>query len=132
MINEKIMRHIDLLGLLIQSTEAMIASCKDGKYELVDSIAQNRERLINIVRLLQDDIESEIQNTKKQYTACEMEIFNSWIQDVTNLVNENQKLDDQCLDLLAKAKDTTTEEISTVFKSRKQFQGYNLNNVKSR
>lgn len=132
MIFDKIMRHLDMLGLLVQSTQAMISSCNNGKYESVESIADNRERLINIVKLLQDDIENEIQSVKIQYNQDEMEIFKAWVNDVTELINYNAQLDEQCLELLAQAKNSTTQEISSVFKKRKQFQGYNLNNVKTR
>ncbi len=132
MIIEKIMRHLDLLGLLINSTQAMISSCENGKFDIVDNIADNRERLINIIKLLQDDIESQLQSTKQHFNSDEMDIFKAWIEDVTNLVAENQKLDDECLELLDRAKNSTTEEIATVFKKKKQFQGYNLNNVKTR
>ncbi|MFG1500494.1 hypothetical protein ABMA70_09845 [Halobacteriovorax sp. XZX-3] len=128
----KITRHLDLLGLLVNSTKSMITSCNNGRFDLVDNISENRERLINIIRLLQDDIEAEIQNNKVIYPQEDIEIFKSWIQDVTELVHENQKLDDECLNLLSQAKESTTKEISTVFKKRQQFQGYNLNNVKNR
>ncbi|WP_412471041.1 hypothetical protein [Halobacteriovorax sp. RT-2-4] len=128
----KITRHLDLLGLLVNSTKSMITSCNNGRFDLVDNISENRERLINIIRLLQDEIEAEIQNNKVIYPQEDIEIFKSWIQDVTELVHENQKLDDECLNLLSQAKESTTKEISTVFKKRQQFQGYNLNNVKNR
>ncbi|EPZ50592.1 hypothetical protein M902_1387 [Bacteriovorax sp. BAL6_X] len=128
----KITRHLDLMGLLVNSTKSMINSCQNSRYDLVEQISENRERLINIIRLLQDDIESELQNNKTVYPQEDMDIFKAWIGDVTELVQENQRLDKECLNLLAKAKESTTKEISTVFKKRQQFQGYNLNNVKNR
>ncbi|MGI4991339.1 hypothetical protein ACRXCV_01845 [Halobacteriovorax sp. GFR7] len=129
---DKITRHLELMGLLVNSTKSMISSCHNGRYDLVEHISENRERLINIIRLLQDEIESELQNNKAIYPQEDMEIFKAWIGDVTELVQENQRLDEECLNLLAQAKESTTKEISTVFKKRQQFQGYNLNNVKNR
>lgn len=128
----KIMRHLDLLGVLVSATNSMLKNAELGNFETVEQVAENRERLINIVRLLQDDIEEKLQNSKAHYKDSEMDVFRSWIQDVTILITKNDELDKQCLETLSKAKESTTQEISNVYKTRKQFQGYNLNNVKNR
>lgn len=128
----KIMRHLDLLGVLVSATNSMLKNAELGNFETVEQVAENRERLINIVRLLQDDIEEKLQSSKAHYKDSEMDVFRSWIQDVTILITKNDELDKQCLETLSKAKESTTQEISNVYKTRKQFQGYNLNNVKNR
>lgn len=128
----KIMRHLDLLGVLVSATNSMLKNAELGNFETVEQVAENRERLINIVRLLQDDIEEKLQSSKAHYKDSEMDVFRSWIQDVTILITKNDELDKHCLETLSKAKESTTQEISNVYKTRKQFQGYNLNNVKNR
>ncbi len=128
----KIMRHLDLMNVLVDATQSMLKNSQSGNFESVEQIADNRERLINIVRLLQDEIESKLQSATTHYTSSEIDVFKSWISDVTEIVKKNDELDRQCLEELSQAKESTTREISNVYKTRKQFQGYNLNNTKTR
>ncbi|WP_412473983.1 hypothetical protein [Halobacteriovorax sp. YZS-1-1] len=120
------------MNVLVDATQSMLKNSQSGNFESVEQIADNRERLINIVRLLQDEIESKLQSATTHYTSSEIDVFKSWISDVTEIVKKNDELDRQCLEELSQAKESTTREISNVYKTRKQFQGYNLNNTKTR
>lgn len=128
---EKIMQHIDLLSALTSASNALLTAAQNRKFEIVEQIVENRERLLNVIKTIQTNIEDDIAKLHPgQVTREEIEILKSWSQEVNQIVMINDKLDRDSMILLEQQKEETTKEIATVFTNRQSFKGYDLSNVK--
>ncbi|EQC43267.1 hypothetical protein [Bacteriovorax sp. Seq25_V] len=128
---ENIMQHLDLLEALTNASQGLLAAAQNGKVDLVDQIIDNRERLINIIRKVQTNVEEEIAKFDlKTVTPEHIQIFKTWSQEVNQIVYVNDKLDIETTEILTNQKEQTTQEIASVFKNRQSFKGYDLSNVK--
>jgi len=91
---ENIMQHLDLLEALTNSSQGLLLAAQNGKVELVDQIIDNRERLINIIKKVQTNVEEEIGALDlKTVTPEHIQIFKTWSQEVNQIVYVNDKLD---------------------------------------
>lgn len=93
--------------------------------------SNNRERLINIIDQIQSKTEIMIKALPSSSLGQEfIDVLILWSQEVANWVEDVDQIDQKILDKLYTLKESTTKEIATIFKSRQQFKGYNLNSVR--
>lgn len=125
------MVHIDLLDLVERCSKSMLRAASEGNLDEVGFLSENRERVIAAVTKKQQEIESFTHLLEvRQLTPTLMGIIKSWGQDLDTWVSRIQELDDQIVDELEREKIETSKQIGTLFKTKEQFKGYNLNNTK--
>lgn len=125
------MVHIDLLDLVERCSKGMLRAASEGNLEEVGFLSENRERVIAVLTAKQQEIESfthliEVRHLTPQLMA----IIKSWGQDLDHWVMRIQELDNQIVNQLEREKAETSKQIGTLFKTKEQFKGYNLNNTK--
>jgi predicted GTPase len=125
------MRHTALLDSSLKMTHNMFVATSRGDINLVNFEADNRERVINILEKFQTEIENMLATLKAEEVSQEIvEIIKAWQVDVNNWATEVDAIDAKSFEVLEAQKLETTKEIATIFTSRQQFKGYNLNNTK--
>ncbi len=134
MINEiykDIMAHLDLIDAVDRESKLILRAARLGDLDQVDVTIENRDRLIKILESTQGKIEQKTHLLENHELNEEsIGILKSWLNDLNLWVEKNLSIDAEIVALLEQEKDETTKQISTVFKSRQQHKGYNLNNVK--
>ncbi|EQC44857.1 hypothetical protein M899_0105 [Bacteriovorax sp. BSW11_IV] len=126
-----IMRHIDLIDGANRLTNSILNAAKKGDVDTLVNDSDNRDRLISVLDRFQKFVEEEIGNIKSNEVSKELvDILKTWSYEVSAWASKTDEIDQQTLQLLEAQKEETTKEIATIFKSRQQFSGYNLNNLK--
>ncbi|MDD0854631.1 hypothetical protein HBN50_16075 [Halobacteriovorax sp. GB3] len=126
-----LMRHIDLMDASIRSTNKLLTAASKGDISSIEEESDNRERLIKVIDRFQKFIEEEIQQLAgSQIDATGIDILKTWAYEVHKWVDKTERLDQEISEQLESLREETSKEISTIFKSRQQFKGYNLNNLK--
>lgn len=126
-----LMRHTSLLDSSLNMTHNIFQATSRGDINLVNFEADNRERVISILTKFQTEIEDMLATLKAdEVTQDIVEIIKAWQVDVNCWASEMDAIDAKSFEVLEVQKLETTKEIGTIFKSRQQFKGYNLNNTK--
>lgn len=126
-----LMRHTALLDSSLKMTHEMFQATCRGDINLVNFEADNRERVMKILEKFQSEIENMLATLKPdEITQDIVEIIKAWQVDVNNWAIELDAIDVKSSEVLEAQKLETTKEIATIFTSRQQFKGYNLNNTK--
>lgn len=126
-----LMRHTALLDSSLKMTHEMYIATTRGDINLVNFEADNRERVINILEKFQSEIENMVATLKPEEITQEIiSILRAWQSDLSSWAQEVEAIDVKSFEILEAQKLETTKEIGTIFKSRQQFKGYNLNNTK--
>ncbi len=126
-----LMRHTALLDSSLKMTHAMFQATTRGDINLVNFEAENRERVIKILEKFQTEIECMLATLKAdEVTQDIVDIIKAWQIDLNNWATEVDAIDVKSFEVLEVQKLETTKEIATIFTSRQQFKGYNLNNTK--
>ncbi len=131
--NETIQRmdyHQSLLNKSVSLTEKMIKAAQKENIELVTELADNRQRLLDIINQAQADIEKKLEQNIGTRESSFIRKANSWISNTQIFIQEIARLDEILLEELNQVKENTIKEVSKVYKQKKSIQGYNLNNVK--
>jgi formyltetrahydrofolate hydrolase len=109
----------------------MFQATSRGDINLVNFEADNREKVISILGKFQSEIEDMLATLKADEITQEIvEIIKAWQVDVNSWAAEVDAIDAKSFEVLEAQKLETTKEIATIFTSRQQFKGYNLNNTK--
>jgi hypothetical protein len=123
---EKIQDHLSMLDLALASSEKITNYAQSENLDAVILETENRERLVNIVRGIQQKIENQInQLNAAEVTGEDILILNSWFQDLSLWSEKMIAYDKKTVDLLGQQKNDTTKEIAHLFKNKEMFKGYN-------
>lgn len=126
-----IMRHTALLDSGLKITHNIYLATSRGDISLVNFEADNRERIVKVLEKFQTEIEDMVSTLKpEEITPDIIEILKAWQSDLNNWSAEVQAIDLKSSEILEAQKLETTKEIATIFTSRQQFKGYNLNSTK--
>ncbi len=126
-----LMRHTALLDSGLKITHSIYLATSRGDINLVNFEADNRERIVNVLEKFQTEVEEMVATLKADEVTPEIvEILKAWQSDLYNWSCEVQAIDLKSSELLEDQKLETTKEIATIFTSRQQFKGYNLNSTK--
>ena len=126
-----IITHLELLEALTKFSELLVNAAEERKFSVIEEITENRGRLLEIIKELQEGIENEIESLDvSAITQDELDIIRSWEQDVNKLVKRNDHSDQVSTEILERLKEETTKDIVTTFKNRQLFKGYDLSNLK--
>ncbi len=125
------MRHTALLDSTLKITHNMFVATSRGDINLVNFEADNRERLIKVLDKFQGEVDNMLGTLKADEITQEIvEVMKAWQFDINSWINEIDAIDNKSSELLEAQKLETTKEIATIFTSRQQFKGYNLNCTK--
>ncbi|OUR93031.1 hypothetical protein A9Q84_21240 [Halobacteriovorax marinus] len=126
-----LMRHTALLDSTLKITHNMFVATSRGDINLVNFEADNRERLIKVLDKFQGEVDNMLGTLKADEITQEIvEVMKAWQFDINSWINEIDAIDNKSSELLEAQKLETTKEIATIFTSRQQFKGYNLNCTK--
>ena len=126
-----LMRHTALLDSGLKITHNIYLATSRADINLVNFEADNRERIVNVLEKFQSEVEEMVGTLKADEVTPEIvEILKSWQSDLYNWSCEVEAIDLRTAELLEDQKHETTKEIATIFTSRQQFKGYNLNSTK--
>lgn len=128
---EGIQSHLSYLELALQTAEAMFRATKSNEVETVSNLADNFERLLNIISHTQKSIEQQIYILDpKEVRMDHLEILRMWVQEVNLLTEKINRVDEETLENLGQLKDQTGAEIASVFANKEKIRGYAFNSVK--
>jgi hypothetical protein len=128
---DSIQKHLEYMDAVSMISAKMLeaAESEDESRLLLES--NNRERLIKIIEELQNKTEIMIKALPSLLLSHDLiEIVKLWGQDVICWVEDIDQIDQMILQHLEHLKENTTKEIASIFKSKQQFKGYNLNSVR--
>ena len=127
----QIMQHLALMDKVVTTSMQLYCAARNEDIHRVKLESDNRERLINIIRSLQSKVEDVITSLDIADATPELlDVLKCWSWDVNIWIEKINLLDNETMEVLASQKEKTTQEIATIYKSKEQFKGYNLNNVK--
>jgi hypothetical protein len=123
---ENIQQHLSMLDLAVLSSKKITTSARLNDLDAVISETENRERIVNIVTVIQRKVEEQINIIETtDFNQDSLMILKSWFQDLSILSEKMLNYDKETVDLLAQQKDETGKEISMIFKNKEIFKGYN-------
>lgn len=128
---QMIMRHLDLVDGANRLTNRIHVAAKAGDVDTLVSDSDNRDRLLSVLDRFQKFIEEEIGLIKTdEITKDLIDILKTWSYEVSSWASKTDEIDQETVVFLEGKKEETTKEIASLFRSRQQFGGYNLNNLK--
>lgn len=128
---EDIQDHLSMLDLAVHCTERINIFAKTEDLDRVVSETENRDRIVNIVSILQKEVETQINLlTAEQITQDGLVILRAWFHDLSAWSERMIAIDQETVELLGQQKDNTTREIALIFKNKEMFKGYNLESKK--
>ncbi len=122
--------HINLLNKSVNLTEKMVKAAEKENIQSVSELADNRQRLLDIISKVQVEIENVLEKEVGKQGKYFIQKANSWISQTQIYIQDIAKLDEILLEHLNQVKENTIKEVSTVFKQKESIKGYNLQNVK--
>ncbi len=125
-----IMSHCSLMDQINGITEKIEEAGKAGDVETILAESENKQRAINVLAQIQTKIENILGNMPVPLSAELLSIVRCWADDFTAITERWNQQDATTAAFLEKAREQTTKEIASVFKSRERHKGYNLANVK--
>lgn len=128
---QHMMVHLDLLDLAQRCSQSMLRAAQNGDVKNVNFLSENRERVIQAITKKQQEVESFTHLIEvKQLSPQIMGILKAWGHDLARWVQEVQAIDEEIVQALEREKSETSKQIGTIFKTKEQFKGYNLNSTK--
>lgn len=123
---ENIQEHLTMLDLAVGSSEKIRNFAKNENIDGVVSETENRERIVNIVALIQRKVEEQINILNpSDINQDGLLILKAWFQDLSILTERMLVCDRETVEFLGQQKDDTTKEIALIFKNKEIFKGYN-------
>lgn len=119
-INTKFSLMYDLIARALNNTQRILEHSECNEIQQVIYELDQRERLIEIIQKLQDELEELPDELKSKY----------WTDEIIDAISLIKKYDDQIILNLQNAKKNTNTEIANIFKNKESFKGYNLHNLK--
>ena len=112
-------RYSDLLKSFDSSTQKMLDYATEGNLEKCDWESQNRDRLVKIIR-------QEYLEIKKRFGE---KLDSHWEQEFQLFVKKNVQRDEEILEMLKGQRIELQETIASVYRIRKNIQGYSPHNI---
>ncbi len=116
---------IQFLEKAYQLTQLALKCVQQRDYERLSEILDNRERAVNIIQSLSENLSLHSKDKKNNSDAVIQ--FNNQVSLVIEKINQMDEIITSCLE---HEKDKTQFEIAKTFKNKENFKGYNLNNLK--
>ncbi|MBT3583296.1 MAG: hypothetical protein HN509_00200 [Halobacteriovoraceae bacterium] len=130
-INKLIIRHLQYLEQAKQLTCQVLHLSSAEDIDPVFREIENRDRLVQIIRQAQSQIEEAIENlTPDKITRGFVQVVKSWQADTDFWAEKVNEMDMQVVANLEIAKRKTSNEIAQVFSNKSKIKGYNLNDLK--
>ncbi|MBL6988941.1 MAG: hypothetical protein ISR65_04150 [Bacteriovoracaceae bacterium] len=128
----QIMRHLSLMDRVTDISHNIYKAAEAGDIEYIIRETSNKDRLINIIHALQNQIEEQISCIRSIVAAKEMmSLVVVWNEDLNKWLSDIEHIDKSVISLLEEEKNKTQKEISKNYKTKVQFKGYNLKDVRS-
>ncbi len=128
---KEIMTYTVLMDAVSDSSNKILHACSKNNIDAIVFESENRDRQTNILGHIQQSIDQKIMfYFKREKNIFLVELLKLWQLEINFWIKNINKVDKEILTKLDLFKDQTTQEISTVFKTKEQFKGYNLNNVR--
>ncbi len=126
-----IMVHLGIFDVISDLTNRALMALSENNLESMMYDLQNKDRLINILSEVQAEIEDLIETTAQENIDSEfVNIIKTWSNDLNLNLEKISHLDMELTDALNNAKDETSKELASIFRSFEQFKGYNLSTTK--
>lgn len=123
---DNIQEHLTMLDLAVGSSEKIRNFAKNENVDGVVSETENRERIVNIVALIQRKVEEQINILNpSDINQDGLLILKAWFHDLSILTERMLVCDRETVEYLGQQKDDTTKEIALIFKNKEIFKGYN-------
>ena len=104
-------------------TQEALKAVQEKEYEKLNILLDNRERAINIIQSLSD-------NLSLHQKCADQSQVNEFNNQVNQVINKIYSMDDIITSCLNYEKNKTQFEIAKTFKNKETLKGYNLNNTK--
>lgn len=128
---QMIMRHLDLVDGSNRLTKSIHVAAQKGDVDQLVNDSDNRDRLLSVLDRFQKFIEEEIGLIRSNEVNKDLiDILKTWSYEISSWASKTDEIDQETVILLEGKKEETTKEIAALFRSRQQFGGYNLNNLK--
>ncbi|MBC7429707.1 MAG: hypothetical protein H7336_13910 [Bacteriovorax sp.] len=128
---ENIQQHLSMLDLALHCSQKITSLASLENLDGVISETDNRERLVNIIGVIQQKIENQInQLNAAELKEADILILKAWFQDLSTWSDKMIELDKETVELLSQQKEETTKEIAHIFKNKEMFKGYNNSSKK--
>lgn len=128
---ELIMRHVDIMDLIEISSNRIFEASSIKNIDRTNQELDNRNRMMSSISMIQDTIEKNISSISvENIDPIFIEIVQAWAWDQNVWSDRILKIDQNILGLLEQEKESTTEEIATLFQNKQKIGGYNLNTIK--
>ncbi len=122
---EGIQNHLNFLEGALKTAEEMYHFSLKKDVDQVTNLADNFERILNIISRAQRSIEQQIYLLSPgSVSAGELEILKLWVQEVNLLTEKINEVDNKTLDQLDQIKTETGTEIGAVFSNKEKIKGY--------
>ena len=126
-----IMRHLSTIDSCNKVSRSVLDAAIKGDIDMVQHESDNRNRIINVISTFQSKIENLIKELPNiDLTSDNIGIINTWNKDINSWIKLTGEFDEKTTKLLNNLKDQTTQEIGTIYKTKENVKGYNLNSVK--
>jgi hypothetical protein len=123
---ENIQLHLSMLDLAVNSSQKIKNAAKSDNLDHVVSETENRERIVNVVELIQKKVENQINLLHPHdITSDELLILKAWFQDLNMLAEKMVTIDREAVEYLSQQKEDTTKEIAMIYKNKEVFKSYN-------
>ena len=114
---DNIQEHLTMLDLAVGSSEKIRNFAKNENVDGVVSETENRERIVNIVALIQRKVEEQINILNpSDINQDGLLILKAWFHDLSILTERMLVCDRETVEYLGQQKDDTTKEIALIFK----------------
>ena len=115
---------IQFLEKAYDLTTQALKSAQAGDFDALVNILDNRERAINIVQSLSENLALHQKNSEEQELVKQ---FNSQVNLIIEKIHSMDEIIQTCLE---HERDKTQFEIAKTFKNKENFKGYNLNKIR--
>ena len=119
---KNIMQHLEFAEVIKRLSNDMHAHAENGSAEKIDSIAENRQRVVNLLQIVQQKIEDKIPELKDQE---EIEVIKAWHGNFNDILREIDRIDRALLHALEEQKTQTKREIGNVYSNHQKISAYN-------
>lgn len=125
----KVREFIDLIEKNLQLTGLIEQAIANKEWEKVGSLVENRERSVDVISNSQEKIEELVAKFGRNLDQESIQVIRVWAESTQNWIDRTALHDQNILVGLESEKEQTVQEIAQIFKSKRAFKGYSLNDV---
>ncbi|MEI8346868.1 MAG: hypothetical protein WCG27_05345 [Pseudomonadota bacterium] len=122
--------HLNLIDSVSHISKQILLATKEANVEQANAGAENRQRLLNLMGMIQIKTDQILQESNRRTSEHLSEVLKLWAYDFNLWATEINRIDEEITDNLSLLKDQTTQELGHLFQNKEKFKGYNLNNLK--